>query len=300
MNHCGYTQPSAERRASAATPNGRVKESDNLAARNETAVSPAPLVLPGDVLTADPTYPSQSLLSWIREKERNPVTSKRNVICLASPPSVDSQVEFLQDWTQSSASREAQHRIDTPNVRVVGDYLKAFYHGLPLKLLPASSLRFTGWEGGAKGRSRPSQPKYVGLNNTKECVRIRTRTTETFPGQLNLNDLLDAAISMLPEDAYALLLMVDHNLYETDDDDFACGRAYGGSRVAVVSSARYHPALDDSEDIDRDHDWPASHCSTYVESLCREEIGPLPSRKISSKTKRSSQFVCFERSCLST
>ena len=62
-----------------------------------------------------------------------------------------------------------------------------------------------------------------------------------FKAQLNLNDILDAAISALPEDAYALLLLVQKDLFEEEKDDFCCGRAYGGSRVAVASSARQNP-----------------------------------------------------------
>ncbi|KAF2718967.1 hypothetical protein K431DRAFT_287145 [Polychaeton citri CBS 116435] len=63
-------------------------------------------------------------------------------------------------------------------------------------------------------------------------------------------------------------MVVPHDMYEDDDDDFCCGRAYGGSRIAVVSMARYNPALDVLQDIEREHAWPTSHCQTYVEGLC--------------------------------
>jgi archaemetzincin len=83
---------------------------------------------------------------------------------------------------------------------------------------------------------------------------------------LCLTDILDALIENLPKDAYAILLLVDHDLYEEDDDDgFCCGRAYGGSRVAVVSSARYYPGLDEEAQIEREHMWPTSHCADYLE-----------------------------------
>jgi archaemetzincin len=88
---------------------------------------------------------------------------------------------------------------------------------------------------------------------------------------LNLDDILDAAIAMLPHDAYAMVLLVDHDIYESADDDFCAGRAYGGSRVSVVQSARYNPLLDSSAGITRDHAWPASHCKTYIDSLCAVE-----------------------------
>lgn len=61
-------------------------------------------------------------------------------------------------------------------------------------------------------------------------------------------------------------MMVDQDLYEDENDDFCCGRAYGGSRIAVVSSAQYQPALDGWHGVDvRDgHSWPGSHCSEFV------------------------------------
>jgi archaemetzincin len=83
--------------------------------------------------------------------------------------------------------------------------------------------------------------------------------------------LLDACIEALPDDAYALLLVVEQDTYEDEDDDFCCGRAFGGSRVAVVSTARYHPLLDTAQGIDREHTWPASHCTAYMEKCCAEE-----------------------------
>ncbi|CAD0050132.1 unnamed protein product [Aureobasidium pullulans] len=82
--------------------------------------------------------------------------------------------------------------------------------------------------------------------------------------QLNLNDLLDGAIAVLPDDALALILHMDFDLYEDDDDDFVCGRAYGESHVCVVSSFRYSPARDNDIEVDSEHFWPASHCATYV------------------------------------
>jgi archaemetzincin len=37
--------------------------------------------------------------------------------------------------------------------------------------------------------------------------------------QLNLNDLLDAAIEILPADAYALIMLVEHDMFEDEDDE---------------------------------------------------------------------------------
>lgn len=46
------------------------------------------------------------------------------------------------------------------------------------------------------------------------------------------------------------------------------GRAYGGSRVAVVSTVRYNPTLDDRQGVERSHAWPASHCDAYMRECC--------------------------------
>lgn len=72
-----------------------------------------------------------------------------------------------------------------------------------------------------------------------------------LPYQLNLNGLLDVASSVIPEDAYAILLLVEQDLFEDEDDDYCCGRAYGGSRIAVVSTARYNPSMDALQKVDK-------------------------------------------------
>jgi archaemetzincin len=125
---------------------------------------------------------------------------------------------------------------------------------------------------GEKTKVAETKPQTLWLNThiSSSCIGIRSRATpkSDFSHQLNLNDLLDAAIEILPDDAFALLMLVEHDIYEDDDDDFACGRAYGGSRIAVVSGARYNPVLDVAQRIERDHPWPASHCEKYVQQCC--------------------------------
>ena len=118
-------------------------------------------------------------------------------------------------------------------------------------------------------------PRWIGLSSDTDATRIRTRAgrDKVYNRQLNLDDLLDTAISILPEDAYALLMIVHHDLYENSEDDWTCGRAYGGSRVAVVSTARYNPLLDHLmihwvHEVPQHHAWPASHCDAYIQERC--------------------------------
>lgn len=99
--------------------------------------------------------------------------------------------------------------------------------------------------------------------------------------------MIDVALSVLPSDAYALLLLAKHDMYESDDDDFCCGRAWGGSRVAIVSGARYQPCLDDVHGVDQEHMWPASHCKEFVErtSLAHSDEQMLSGPSLVKKRK---------------
>ncbi|KAH8813713.1 hypothetical protein DL96DRAFT_1625196 [Flagelloscypha sp. PMI_526] len=239
---------------------------------------PAPLVLPDDDLAWDPEYPGQSFDEWKDEPERNKVTRARRTLYVVPPPVIGDDVGFLESWTRSPLLTQ----MDTvPKTEDVAEYLSAFYYGMPVKILTELDLEFTSWD----ATNKSITPRYVGLKGGGECIRIRTRASKdepvVFKRQLNLNDLLDAAIGFVPKDAYALLMLVNHDIYENANDDFACGRAYGGSRIAVVSTARYHPSLDDSAGVPRLHAWPASHCHEYMESCCGP---PKKKRKKGSKT----------------
>ncbi|KAI4201261.1 MAG: hypothetical protein LQ346_002215 [Caloplaca aetnensis] len=272
-------------------------------------VYPAPLVLPGDDLSLDPQSPPQSVQSWQRAKERNLVTREKNVIYVAAPPDVDPHIDFVNTWThattphgtnkprkQSNSTRGTQLPDSRQNAHELLDYLAAFYYPLAVKSFP-SQLTYTLWDEettstgpipptrSLRPRKRKFTPSCIALRTSNEVIRIRTRLSpdSIFPSQLKLDDLLDVAISILPSNAYALLLLVSHDLYEDDDDVFVCGRAYGGSRVAVVSTARYNPSLDDIHGVDREHAWPASHCKRYVEACCSAATKSPPK---SQKTKK--------------
>ncbi|EIM80328.1 uncharacterized protein STEHIDRAFT_68085, partial [Stereum hirsutum FP-91666 SS1] len=238
---------------------------------------PSPETFPGPVvlLDDDPRYPPQSFRSWKRDKDRNEVTEARGVIYVAPPPEVKEEVGFVTGWTRPvGTGGQAQYNTTPhPEMNDVVDYLAAFYHPVPIKLLPASTLTFSAWIEDSKAKSRSKHtsqnPRYIALNTPTESIRIRTRLAPSsstdsgpgplFPDPLNLDDLLDAALSILPSDAYAILCLVAHDIYESEDDDIACGRAYGASRIAVVSMARYDPGLDGAQGLNEIRPWPASH-----------------------------------------
>ncbi|OQD83260.1 hypothetical protein PENANT_c017G07206 [Penicillium antarcticum] len=280
----GFKRPTQKQRVAATKSQNLASNNpnDNFLKENDRAF-PAPLVLPGDDLSEDPEYPTQSFQEWLEEEDRNPVTPKQKKLYICSIPDAFDGVEFLKDWkpaTNILANKEQYHPPITIHIE---NYLKAFYHGLPTSMIPTYNMRYTTWSKTKKTSGKQKIPKYVGLDIGGEVVRIRIRERPEgdYAGQLNLNDLLDAAIAILPKNAYALLLVVDFDLYEDDEDSFVCGRAYGGSRVAVVSTARYNPLLDHKYDhrVERMHPWPASHCENYVNTYTKEESDKQPPSK---------------------
>lgn len=261
---------------------------DKLFLEEDDRVFPAPLLLPGDDLSGDPEDP-QSFQEWLHGEHRNPVTAKQKTVYIVPSPQIDPNVDFMRTWTTPKCPGD-ELSTKPPCTKDVQDYLTAFYHGLPVKMMPPSTLRFIPWEEPTKRPRKKTGPQYLGLQSGDECVRIRSRTLSdgAYGGQVNLDDLLDTAISIVPKDAYALLILVDFDLYEDDDDEFVCGRAYGGSRVAVVSSARYNPILDNIQDVERLHAWPASHCDKYM-SACASAVPTAKRQKRSQVNSRGSQ-----------
>lgn len=207
------------------------------------SIYPAPLVFPEDLLTYPEENEPQSYSEFVDEEERNEITQKRRTIYLVKPE-IDKSVAYLR-------------LKPGPKLEHVREYVAAFFHPLPVKLYDGP-MRYV------KGRG-----KSIDMLFGDQLLDVRSRPSPNGIQrlQLNLNDLLDVLINLLPEDAYAMMMLVDHDIYEEEEDDFVCGRAYGGSRVGVVSTARYNPTTD--RNIDLQHAWPASHCQAYADQ-CTE------------------------------
>jgi archaemetzincin len=271
----GYTQPTKQKRAAALTTSGRAAK---VASSESNQTFPAPLVLPFDELNYDPDCSPQSVSSWLHEEARNKLKFEigRDTLYIGRVPRVGEDVSFMRDWNVPMNGAPEQEA--SPDADLFVDYLKAFYYGMNVETLP-TPLAWTAWNRTSQPQRRANLPKHVALAYGDQRVRIRVRKApdQAFAAQLNLDDIIDAAIAMLPVDAYALLLLVDHDIHEDEDDDFCCGRAYGSSRVAVVQTARYNPALDMRENIDRTHMWPVSHCKKFIDDLCAtEDVEALP------------------------
>jgi archaemetzincin len=286
--------------AAATTSHGQAKKAKAQGIKPQVATTfPAPLALPGDILCSYSDEGGQTFRAWKNLKERNPVTSDRRIVYVVPPPTLDSSVGFMKGWTRPNIPGKSKLASDpastTGNAGVsidgVLEYLAAFYHGpcVQFKLFDGL-MQFTATQtapsatknskGGRKKttlKSSVQDPDEVDLlfnppdSSSPHLLSIRTRPTRdgTFPRQLNLSDMCDVLINAIPADAYSIVMLLEHDLYE-DEDEFCCGRAYGGDRVCVVSMARYNPLLDPVIGLDVRHAWPASHCVEFGEQRVRE------------------------------
>jgi archaemetzincin len=167
-------------------------------------------------------------------------------------------------WTGACVARMAlaPHRAAPLfDPRDVAAYLTAFT-GLPTRMAP--EMCAVPWEGEGSGRGKrgggggggggcAAVPKYLGLKSLSGDslgrVRVRADPEGAFAAQLNVNDVLDALAEDLPADAFTIVGLTPFDIH--DDGALVTGRAYGGSRIACVSLARYHPDLEDEAP-----DWP--------------------------------------------
>ncbi len=267
----GFEQSDSKKRAAAETVTG--KPPAVIPIRPNT-LFPGPLVLPHDELNYDPDSLPQDCKEWSSAKSRNKMADKpRKVLYVSHAPKIGRGMDFMRTWTLPNVDEPEALESPSPRAELFVEYLRAFYHGMDAQILP-NELSWQPWVKSSRPSRKANLPKYVGLADTDQSmtrIRVRGVPDKAFAAQLNLDDILDFAISVLPADAYALLLLIDHDIFENEDDDFCCGRAYGGSRVAVVQTARYNPVLDSREGIDRAHTWPMSHCKAFVDGLCAVE-----------------------------
>ncbi|KAL3491058.1 hypothetical protein BJX62DRAFT_237479 [Aspergillus germanicus] len=273
---CNYQEPSEEDRLAATEPKPGSKFAITHT-RTDVQNFPAPLVLPDDDLAVDPD-PPQDFQTWLGV--RNQVTSRRRTIYVACPGVGDDIDVDVSSWAKPQRIQTERQAHLEPRTGDIIDFLAAFYYGLPVKELHLRNFEFTS-----------ATKSKIWLNTQKQRMEIRIRPSSdgVYPYQLNLKDLLEAATVMLPSDAYALCLLVNHDLFEDDEDIFVCGRAYGGRRVAVVSTARYNPLLDAVQGVEEDHPWPVSHCQRFIDDACRVQGGSSKRRRIATPSNLESQ-----------
>jgi predicted Zn-dependent protease len=255
---------------------------------------PGPLVLPDDELAMDPDDDGQTFKEWHdmgSKEERNQVTTKKKTIYVILPPTIPQDLEeTMKDWHKPVLPGTSARDLDkwtssSPQVEDLISYLRTFYHGMDVVQYPGTFTWRTWHEKPkAKARSKTTTTK-IGLETPGEPevwdVRCRPSLDGRARRQVHLGDVADALLQRIPDDAHAVIMLTDYDLYEDEDDDFTVGRAWGGSRVCIVSSFRYNPALDAPAGIDRAHMWPNSHCKAFVDNECStvEEGQPRPAKR---------------------
>ena len=176
----GYEQASIDKRAAAERKSGRATKQDvkNIEEKRSLSVFPGPLVLPHDDLNYDPDCPPQSVKSWAQEKARNKMNggNGRGTLYIAHVPAIGKEVGFMQSWTSPNVDGlEDTSETMTADAENFADYLRAFYHGMDVRVLP-TTLSWTPWGKPQVSKRAAVLPKYIGLTvDNDRCTRIRVR-----------------------------------------------------------------------------------------------------------------------------
>ena len=179
-------------------------------------------------------FAPQDFAEFRDDANRNPATAARRTLVIVP-----------LGWS-ASARALAPHgggarRAALPSPAAVAAYLGAFT-GLAVRV--AAELPVVAWPG-APARRSGGGPRFAGVRTRASLVRVRLRAPGDgeFAEQAEVGDLLDALLEEMAPDAYAMVGLTPFDIHE--DGATVGGRAYGGSRIAVISVARYHPAFDD-------------------------------------------------------
>jgi archaemetzincin len=322
-----YTRPTAEERQAAtlpflpkdpwiSRPRKSTSEHDPTHFKESYDASPStfppPLVLPRDDLAMDPHQYEQNLRLWLKYRYRNKVTPERRTIYVAPPPEVAPDLKYMKEWAKPRGVKTSKSKIRPPKIEDIVSYLEAFYHELPVKILPGGPMKFTSKltpKELRNARIKTMPPKNLDPEtplsesqrsafwlqdpSSLSTTAIRVRPVPSwhnaynppFSHQLQLDDLLEATEAALPDDAYCLLLLMDLDIYHEESDEFCCGLASITDRIGVVGIGRYNPLLDSVHGVEREHQWPASHCEQYMERCC-DEASESESDARSEKKKR--------------
>lgn len=277
----GFRRATERQRILAATKDGRVRKQPDLLTSKELfedeTVFPGPLTLPGDELAEDPECPPQDFREWRDEEERNPVTQDRKTIYLVASPTIGKDVSKLHAWSVCSSldstGKDAQ-TVKPPDIHDIKDYISAFFHGMDVKLFkkPFYWQKWDKYDGTVLKNA--DIERRIGLKTPSRNlfgIRCRASSDGVSPMQVNLNDILDALMENIPPDAHSIMMLLEQDMYESAEDVFCAGRAYGGSRIAAVSLFRDQPSCAPPDD---GHAWPSSHCAAYIDSLCLDGSKP--------------------------
>ena len=181
-------------------------------------------LLPGFDLFDDPSYPPQPLAEFRADADRRVPRASKNVIYVVVVGEPQAEVP----------------------IATIAAYVDAFYSGVVTRVLPP--LPLVPWNPPRGKAHAPSAAAPVAVRVGDAAVRVRSRACgdKCFVRQLNLNDVIDGLLARMEDlpDAFAIVGVTSEDLFESKDDEFTMGRSYGGSGVAVISTARDKPSLD--------------------------------------------------------
>ncbi|KAJ4326977.1 hypothetical protein N0V84_002590 [Fusarium piperis] len=301
----GFKRPPLERRLLAASTSGK-RRRDTFPIPEDAMMDeetfPGPLVLPSDYLTQlnpdTPVY-HQSCKTW-RGYTRNEVDEDRSKIFVLPPPIFSEPVGEDSDLWDKPVVPESDTTPELPKwtassaqLKDLNGYLAAFYHPMTVQQ-SRMQLKWRPY----KGEPPKEGQAYIGLEvpTVRDIFLIRCRPGKDGVSRMQVHapDLLNAVLNRMPPKAHATVLLVDFDLYDLSDDEsnnFTITKAYGASRIVIVSTFRQHPALDGMQEVDREHMWPASHCMTYAEGLIaqEEEVQTAKRRKMSDEPPETNE-----------
>jgi hypothetical protein len=179
----------------------------------------------GDDLLSNPRCPMQSLKEFQKSEDLRFPSPKQRTIYLVGIGELD-HLPFAMGS--------------------IAAYLAAFYQGMQVKIWKDFNVVL--WHQAKRVHVASTTPvSFVGLQSDTGIGRVRIRDAPDGHAlkQLNAFDIIDMLIEemkMLP-DAYCVLGVTAYDMYESEEDMFIAGRAFGGNGCAVVSCARYSPDL---------------------------------------------------------
>ncbi|KAF4974955.1 hypothetical protein FZEAL_8218 [Fusarium zealandicum] len=293
----GFKRPDLSKRLAAVTLSGTqpgAPISTHKEIMSNDLTFPGPLGLPGDTITDDPHYKPRSFKMWHGTRGRTPVTGDNRIIYVMEPPLMSRDVrDLMKDWHQPVLPEdELDPQLPTWNSSTAHmpdlvDYLRAFFLTMDVRSIP-TKRKWQRWDANKNPKSMNPTQRYIGLKNPGKDgglfpVRYRQGFHDCSRMQLNVDDIAEALVNKA-ENVYAIIMLVDFDLYDADNH-FLAGQSYPERRVAIMSPFRHNPALDARSEFWRDHMWPASHCKTYANMLCKvDNDGPRQFTVSSSHT----------------
>jgi archaemetzincin len=121
-----------------------------------------------------------------------------------------------------------------PKIEVLVKLCETYYLGLKVVVRDSYKL--------SKAKSKSKSKVITHVTTPDGIFDIKTRKApEGSHQQLSLNDLGDVLLWKLPADAWCVIGLTMEDMFESKDDVFCMGRAWGQSRIGVVSFLRYDP-----------------------------------------------------------